>query len=66
MVKSNGNIPLSQDVTSETFLKAFEHIDDFVCEGAGNFSARLYKIAYTTFIDMIKQKTPEVLTDEGK
>jgi DNA-directed RNA polymerase specialized sigma24 family protein len=26
MVKSGGNVPLSQDITSETFLKAFENI----------------------------------------
>jgi DNA-directed RNA polymerase specialized sigma24 family protein len=31
MVKSGGNVPLSQDVTSETFLKAFERIAQFSC-----------------------------------
>ena len=65
MIKSGGNVALSQDVTSETFLKAFEHIEDFVCREAGSFSAWLYRIAYTTFIDMIKQKASEVSLHEG-
>jgi RNA polymerase sigma-70 factor (ECF subfamily) len=64
MVKSGGNVPLSQDVTSETFLKAFERIDHFACTDTGSFSARLYKIAYTTFIDMIKSKAPTVSLDD--
>jgi RNA polymerase sigma-70 factor (ECF subfamily) len=66
MIKSGGNVALTQDVTSETFLKAFEHIGDFVCKEGGSFSARLYRIAYTTFIDHIKQKTPDVSLDEKK
>ena len=65
MIKSGGNVALSQDVTSETFLKAFEHIGGFVCEKAGSFSAWLYRIAYTTFIDMVKQKTSETSLHEG-
>ncbi|MDR2415491.1 MAG: RNA polymerase sigma factor [Candidatus Peribacteria bacterium] len=64
MVKSGGNISLSQDVTSETFLKAFEHIAQFVCTETGSFSAWLYKIAYTTFIDMIKIRLPDTSLDE--
>ncbi|MDR0651122.1 MAG: hypothetical protein LBG59_07180 [Candidatus Peribacteria bacterium] len=64
MVKSGGNIPLSQDVTSETFLKAFERIAQFSCKETGSFSAWLYKIAYTTFIDMIKVKSHTTSLDE--
>lgn len=64
MVKSGGNVPLSQDVTSETFLKAFERIAQFSCTETGSFSAWLYKIAYTTFIDMIKVKSPDMSLDE--
>ena len=65
MVKSGGNVVLSQDVTSETFLKAFERIGDFECRDTGGFSAWLYKIAYTTFIDMVKQRTNESSLHEG-
>jgi RNA polymerase sigma-70 factor (ECF subfamily) len=64
IVKSGGNIPLSQDVTSETFLKAFERIAQFSYTEMGSFSAWLYKIAYTTFIDMIKVKSPDTSLDE--
>ena len=66
IVKSGGNVPLSQDVTSETFLKAFEHIENFVCEKTGGFSAWLYRIAYTSFIDMIKEKNTEIPLREGE
>ena len=64
MIKSGGNIPLSQDVTSETFLKAFENISKFVCDENGSFSAWLYRIAYNSFIDAIKVKNPEVSIED--
>ena len=64
MIKSNGNIPLSQDVTSETFLKAFEKMDTFVCDETGSFSAWLYRIAYNSFIDAIKAKNPDMSVDD--
>ncbi|MDR2190851.1 MAG: RNA polymerase sigma factor [Candidatus Peribacteria bacterium] len=64
MIKSGGNVPLSQDITSETFLKAFERIAQFSCTETGSFVARLYKIAYTTFIDMIKVKKADLSLDE--
>jgi RNA polymerase sigma-70 factor (ECF subfamily) len=66
MVKSGGNVPLSQDITSETFLKAFEHIAHFSCTDTGSFSARLYKIAYNAFIDMIKSKACVVSLEDGQ
>ena len=65
MVKSWGNISLAQDVTADTFFKAFERIASFECNDTGSFSAWLYRIAYTTFIDYIKTKPIESLSENS-
>jgi RNA polymerase sigma-70 factor (ECF subfamily) len=62
VIKSGGNVALAQDITSDTFLKAFEHLSHFTQTEKGTFSARLYKIAYYCFIDTIKAKSAETLT----
>ncbi|MDD2537653.1 MAG: RNA polymerase sigma factor [Candidatus Absconditabacteria bacterium] len=65
MIKSGGNKALSQDVTSETFMKAFDKISGFVFGEKGSFSAWLYRIAYTSFIDAIKVKQADFSLDES-
>lgn len=62
LVKSNGNVALAQDITSDTFLKAFDHLSRFTQTEKGTFSARLYRIAYHCFIDAIKGKSAETLS----
>ncbi len=54
---------MSQDVTADTFFKAFENIESFECNDTGSFSAWLYRIAYNTFIDHIKTKNVETLSE---
>ncbi|MDR0859704.1 MAG: RNA polymerase sigma factor [Candidatus Peribacteria bacterium] len=61
LVKSGGNIALAQDITSDTFLKAFDHLSHFTQTEKGTFSARLYRIAYHCFIDAIKGKSAETV-----
>jgi RNA polymerase sigma-70 factor (ECF subfamily) len=62
LIKSGGNVALAQDITSCTFLKAFEHLPRFTQTEKGTFSSRLYKIAYYCFIDAIKVKSAETLS----
>lgn len=61
LFKSGGNVALAQDITSDTFLKAFDHLPDFIQTEKGTFSARLYRIAYHCFIDAIKGKAAETV-----
>ena len=51
-IKSNGDKTLTEDICSETFMKAFEKLPEFHTE-ASNFRSWLYTIAYHTFIDFI-------------
>lgn len=64
MTKSGWNVSLSQDICSETFMKAFENIETFCCGENSSFSARLYRIAYHSFIDAIKKKDTDISLDE--
>ncbi|MDR2540472.1 MAG: RNA polymerase sigma factor [Candidatus Peribacteria bacterium] len=61
LIKSGGNVALAQDITSDTFLKAFDHLPNFTQTEKGTFSARLYRIAYHCFIDVIKGKSSETV-----
>jgi RNA polymerase sigma-70 factor (ECF subfamily) len=56
---------LSQDVTADTFFKAFENIESFECNDTGSFSAWLYRIANNTFIDHVKTKNIEILSESS-
>lgn len=40
----------TEDIVSETFLKAFENINKFDTNKKSKFSSRLYKIAYNNFV----------------
>jgi len=61
-IKSNGDKTLTEDICSETFMKAFEKLPEFHTE-ASNFRSWLYTIAYHTFIDFIKQPTLNALSE---
>jgi len=64
LLKSNWNVHLTEDVTSETFMKAFENITKFdATKEDSSFSARLYKIAYRNLVDSLKRKKSEELSD---
>lgn len=47
----------AQEVVSETFLKAYEHRDQF--EGRAAVSTWLYRIAYFTSLDLLKRRQRE-------
>jgi RNA polymerase sigma-70 factor (ECF subfamily) len=51
---------LAQDLTSETFLKAFEKLDTFNPEF--NFSTWLYAIARNTLVDHFRKKSTKLDT----
>lgn len=65
LIKSNGNISMAEDITSETFIKALENINKFDTERENSsFSARLYKIAYRKLIDAIKIQKSDSIQNE--
>lgn len=52
----------AEDLTSQTFFKALEHIQDFDPER--NFSAWLYRIARNVVIDYYRKKRPSMVIDD--
>lgn len=52
------NRELAEDLTSETFRKALEHLEDFK-EGKGSLTSWLYRIARNTLIDHWRTAKPE-------
>lgn len=66
LIKSNWNIHYAEDVTSMTFMKAFENIKNFSTEKEwGSFTARLYNIAYHSLIDLLRRKEVDSLDEEN-
>lgn len=56
---------LSQDITSQTFLKALDKINSFKNnDNNANFKAWIYRIAYNLVIDNYKQKKESISIDE--
>lgn len=53
----------AEDLTSLTFMKALEHINDFNA-AQGNFSAWLYRIAHNTVIDHYRTGKSNLNLDE--
>lgn len=53
----------AQEVVSETFLKAYEHRNQFA--GRSAVSTWLYRIAYHASLDLIKRKQREVTWDDS-
>ncbi len=52
-----GNEPDAEDVLQNTFLKAFQHIDDF--EGRSSLSTWLYRIASNEALMLLRKRHPE-------
>lgn len=55
---------LSEDITSQTFLKAIDKISSFKVWENANFKAWIYRIAYNLVIDNYKQKKENLNLDE--
>src|SRR5450756_2890868 len=51
-----GNLPESQDLTGQTFLKAFENIDSYEMHDVA-FSSWLYRIAHNLVIDYFRRES---------
>lgn len=49
-----GDVPLSDDLAQETFIKAYLHLNSF--RGISGFSTWLYRIAYNVFYDSVRSK----------
>jgi len=52
----------AQEIVSETFLKAYEHQDQFA--GRSAISTWLYRIAYHASLDLLKRKQREVTWED--
>ncbi len=55
---------LSEDLTSQTFLRALDKINTFKIDKNANFKAWIYRIAYNLVIDNYKQKKQTLNLDE--
>ena len=62
LLKTDGNIALTEDICSETFCKAFENLSNQSFK-AQNFQSCIYTIAYHSFIDFIKRPNLDSLDD---
>src|SRR5450759_3296101 len=51
-----GNLPESQDLTGQTFLKAFENIDSYEMRDIA-FSSWLYRIAHNLVVDYFRRES---------
>jgi RNA polymerase sigma-70 factor (ECF subfamily) len=54
----------SEDITSKTFMKAFEKIHTFKNIDGSNFKAWLYRIAYNLVIDTYKSKKEQISMED--
>ncbi|MBK8556121.1 MAG: RNA polymerase sigma factor [Lewinellaceae bacterium] len=55
----------AHEVAQDVFLKAFRYLKDF--RGDSKFTTWLYKIVYTTAVNHLRKKTPEILSmDDGE
>ena len=66
LMKADWNIQIAEDVTANTFMKAFENINKFSTEKEGSsFVAWIYNIAYHCLLDILKRKNPDQIDDEN-
>jgi RNA polymerase sigma-70 factor (ECF subfamily) len=57
-----GNVADAEDVTSQTFLQALEHLDRY--RGTGQFRAWLFRIARNRSVDFFRQRRQHVELDD--
>ncbi len=63
-LKMLGNALDAEDVLQNTFLKAFQHLNEF--EGRSSLSTWLYRIAANEALMLLRKRRPEVpIADEG-
>lgn len=59
---TKGNASLADDLSQETFIKAYMAIRSF--KGLSNFSTWLYRIAYNEYLTWLRRKGEETLPDD--
>ena len=57
-LKMLGNPPDAEDALQNTFLKAFQHLDEF--EGRSSLSTWLYRIASNEALMLLRKRRPEI------
>lgn len=64
IVRMVGSEEDAEELTQDTFMKAFEHLSSF--NGNSSFSTWIYRIAYNTALSALRKKQTEVLTFDDK
>lgn len=64
IVRMVGSEEDAEELTQDTFMKAFEHLSSF--GGNSRFSTWIYRIAYNTALSAMRKRKPEVLSFDDK
>lgn len=64
IVRMVGSEEDAEELTQDTFMKAFEHLSSF--GGHSRFSTWIYRIAYNTALSALRKKRTEVLSFDDK
>ncbi len=64
IVRMTGSPEDAEELTQDTFMKAFEHLSAF--NGNSSFSTWIYRIAYNTTLSALRKKRNEVLSFDDK
>lgn len=64
IVRMVGSEEDAEELTQDTFMKAFEHLSSF--GGNSSFSTWIYRIAYNTALSALRKKRMEVLSFDDK
>lgn len=62
IVRMTGSESDAEELTQDTFLKAFQHLSSF--NGKSQFSTWIYRIAYNTALTALRKKNIELTADE--
>lgn len=58
-----GNIALSEDLSQETFIKAYMNIRSF--KGLSKFSTWLYRIAYNEYYSWVRKRHEDMMNEDS-
>lgn len=64
IVRMTGSQEDAEELTQDTFMKAFEHLSAF--HGDSSFSTWIYRIAYNTALSALRKRRSEVLSFDDK
>ena len=64
IVRMVGSPEDAEELTQDTFMKAFRHLSDF--NGKSSFSTWLYRIAYNTALSSLRKQPNEVLSVDDR